>query len=346
MQVLEALEIPSEDLVKTATILVIDDLPANVRLLAQILKNAGFRNVSFTSDPREGMRIYEELKPDLLLLDLNMPHLDGFEVMKQVKAKHSSTHVKTIVLTADSDPKTKHRALKQGARDFLTKPFDELEVLLRINNLLQTHFYGLMLEAKVRERTRDLMKAQRETLQRLSLAADYRDDNTGAHTRRVGRTSGLIADALGEAQEFVGLIIEAASLHDIGKIGISDLILLKPGKLTEEEFNTMKRHTDIGASILSGSSSPVLQLAEEIARYHHEFWNGNGYAGVSKEAIPLSGRIVAVADFFDALTHERPYKEAWPVEVAVQAVEERSGSQFDPKVVEAFMTLNHEELIH
>ena len=346
MQVLEQVDLSSDELVNRAKILVIDDLPANVRLLELILKRAGFCNVWCTSDPREGMKMYEEQRPDLLLLDLNMPHLDGFEVMKRIRAKSSSTSVKTIVLTADSDPKTKHRALKQGAKDFLTKPFDELEVLLRINNLLQTHFYGLLLEAKVRERTRDLIRAQMETLQRLSLAADYRDDNTGAHTRRVGRTSGLIADAMGEPQDFVGLIMEAAALHDIGKIGISDLILLKPGKLTEEEFSTMKGHTEIGAKILSGSSSPVLQLAEEIALYHHEFWNGNGYAGIRGEDIPLSGRIVAVADFFDALTHERPYKEAWPVQVAVEAVTERNGTQFDPKVVDAFLTLDHQELIY
>jgi len=336
---------PSNDLIMQAKILIVDDLPANVRLLEVILSKAGFSNVVSTNDPREAVRVHSEWKPDLLLLDLNMPHMDGFEVMKKIRGRYESGSGQTIVLTADTDPKTKHRALKQGAKDFLTKPFDEMEVLLRINNLLQTHFHRQLLEQKVLERTKELLNAQMETMQRLSLAADYRDDNTGAHTRRVGRTSGLIASELGLPNEFVGNIIPAAALHDIGKIGISDLILLKPGKLTTEEFDTMKTHTLIGASILSGSSSPVLKLAEEIAMNHHEYWDGCGYAGKLGHEIPISGRIVAVADFFDALTHERPYKEAWPVEVAVEAVLERSGTQFDPDVVDAFMKLSHHDLV-
>ena len=338
-------DLPSEELLKQARILIVDDLPANVRLLEVILARAGFVNVVSTSDPREALKLHNDQRPDLLLLDLNMPYLDGFEVMKRIKSKSHSRSGQTIVLTADTDPKTKHRALKQGAKDFLTKPFDELEVLLRINNLLQTHFYSQLLEAKVQERTKELLNAQMETLQRLSLAADYRDDNTGAHTRRVGRTSGLIAMELGLPSEYIGQMIQAASLHDIGKIGISDLILRKPGKLTSEEFDTMKTHTTIGASILSGSSSPILQLAEEIALFHHEYWDGSGYAGAIGEEIPLSGRIVAIADFFDALTHERPYKEAWSVEMTVEAILERSGTQFDPDLVDAFMKLNHHELV-
>ncbi|MDR3690079.1 MAG: response regulator [Fimbriimonas sp.] len=344
MQQADILEEPSSDVLKQGKILIVDDMPANVRLLEMILERAGYRHVRSTSDPRQVLDLYQSFKPDLLLLDLNMPYIDGFEVMRQIRARSRENAVPIIVLTADAELSTKHRALKHGASDFLTKPFDETEVLLRMGNILRTHFYSQLLEAKVRERTRDLVKAQLETFNKLAIAADYRDDNTGHHAKRVGRMSGMIAQALGLPDTFVGLIVQAASLHDIGKIGVSDMILLKPGRLTTEEFETMKQHTVIGAKILSESSSPMLQLAEEIALHHHEFWDGNGYSGLQGDAIPISGRIVGVADFFDALTHERPYKKAWSVEDTVRAIQERSGTQFDPRVVEAFMSLNHTEL--
>jgi len=345
MQQVDLSEETSDDILKRAKILVVDDVQANVRLLELILKRAGYQNLHCTTDSRETIELFDTFQPDLLLLDLNMPYMDGFEVIRQLKSKLAERSVPIIVLTADAEPKTKHRALKQGATDFLTKPFDDMEVLLRMQNILKTHFYSLLLEAKVKERTKELVEAQLETFNKLAIAADYRDDDTGLHAKRVGRTSGLIALALGLPEPFVELIVQAGSLHDIGKIGISDLILLKPGKLTPEEFTTMKQHTIIGAKILSDSSSPMLQLAEEIALYHHEFWNGNGYSRVEGDAIPISGRIVGIADFFDALTHERPYKEAWPVKMAVEAVLERRGTQFDPRVVDAFMTLDHESLI-
>jgi putative two-component system response regulator len=178
-----------------------------------------------------------------------------------------------------------------------------------------------------------------ETLQRLALAAEYRDDDTGSHTRRVGVTAGRIAGSLGLSPEQVDLILRAAPLHDVGKIGIADAILLKPGKLTDEEFAIMKQHTTIGGKILSGSSSPWLQLAEEIALTHHERWDGQGYpCGLKGEAISLVGRIVAIADVFDALTHERPYKKAWPIAEAMAEIEHQSGKQFDPCVVAAFLS--------
>jgi PAS domain S-box-containing protein/putative nucleotidyltransferase with HDIG domain len=205
---------------------------------------------------------------------------------------------------------------------------------------LEAQSYSVMLEAKVRERTQDLERAQLETLQRLAIAAEYRDDDTGLHTKRVGRTAERIAKALGLAPEQVDLIRRAAPLHDIGKIGISDSILLKPGQLTDDEFATMKRHALIGAEILSNSTSPWLQMAEEIALTHHERWNGRGYPrNLSGEDIPLVGRIVAVADVFDALTHERPYKKAWPINEAKAEIEQQSGNQFDPTVVAAFLGL-------
>ena len=197
----------------------------------------------------------------------------------------------------------------------------------------------MVLEEKVRERTWELEEAQIEILERLALAAEYRDDDTGAHTQRVGRLSAMLGRALGMSDVDVELIRRAAPLHDVGKIGIPDAILLKPGPLTDEEYEVMKTHTVIGARILSGNTSPHLQLAEEIALTHHERWNGTGYAGLGGEDIPLPGRIVAVVDVFDALTHDRPYKEAAPVPLALEEIRRQSGRHFDPPIAAAFVEL-------
>jgi putative two-component system response regulator len=253
-----------------------------------------------------------------------------------------------LVLTADITPETKRRALTEGALDFLTKPFDAMEVLLRIKNLLQTRFLHLqmqgqnqLLDQKVRERTAELEATQLEILDRLALAAEYRDDDTGEHTKRVGETAAQIARELGWSEAEVELIRRAAPLHDLGKISISDSILLKPGKLTSEEFEQMKMHTTFGAKMLSGGRFPLLRLAEQIALTHHERWNGTGYMGLQAETIPIAGRIVAVADVFDALTSERPYKRAWPIADAIAEIEKQSGKQFDPCVVDAFLKMIH-----
>ena len=240
-----------------------------------------------------------------------------------------------------------------GATDFVCKPFDPTEVRLRVRNLLQIRRLQLdserqneLLSLRVAERTRDLDVARSELLDRLALAAEYRDDETQEHARRIGRTSGLIAERLGLSRETSELMVRAAPLHDVGKIGIPDSILLKPTRLTREEFAVMKCHARIGAELLEGGRSPVLRLASEIALSHHERWNGGGYpSGLAGEAIPLSGRIVAVADVFDALSHARPYKGAWPLDQALYEVCDREGPQFDPAVVKAFRTLDHEGLL-
>ncbi len=200
-----------------------------------------------------------------------------------------------------------------------------------------------MLDLKVQERTRDLRETQLEVVRRLGMAAEFRDDDTGQHTQRVGQMSALIAKEIGRPDSEVALIRRAAPLHDVGKMVVTDEILLKPGKLTAAEFAQMQTHTTIGAKILSGSRFPILQLATEIALTHHERWDGSGYPhGLAREAIPLPGRIVAVVDVFDALTHERPYKAAWPVAAAVAELRRQRGRQFDPNVVTAFLALQAE----
>jgi putative two-component system response regulator len=255
-----------------------------------------------------------------------------------------ASYLPILMLTGDDTPEAKRDALSRGAKDFLNKPFNSDEVLLRIGTLLETRFLYLqiqsqnqILEAKVRDRTRELEAAQIEIIERLARAAEFRDDNTGQHTARVGQMAALIAKQIGLPDSEVSLIRRAAPLHDVGKIGIPDSILLKLGKLTKEEFEIVKTHTTIGARILSGSHFTILRLAEEIALTHHERWDGNGYSGIVGDAIPLAGRIVAVADVFDALTQKRPYKAAWPVGDAIAEIERQRSRQFDPALVDAFL---------
>jgi putative two-component system response regulator len=336
-------------------VLIVDDQPANVRLLELALHQAGYFELRSTTDPHAVLAMFAEFQPDLLLLDLHMPGLTGFKVMEQLKgiAANEIYLPIIVVLTADMSVTTKQRALACGAKDFLTKPFDVTEVLLRIKNLLETRFLHLqlqdqneVLEVKVRERTYALEEAQIEILQRLSLAAEFRDDDTGQHTQRVGRVSAVLAEALGLPDEQVELVRLAAPLHDVGKIGIADAILLKPGVLAPAEFRVMTTHTNIGGQILSGSQSPRLQLAAQIALTHHECWDGSGYPfGRRAEDIPLAGRIVSVADVFDALTHCRPYKKAWTPGDAAAEIERLSSSKFDPRVVETFLQMFRKGLL-
>lgn len=334
-----------DQLLATSRILIIDDQPANVALLEGILEEQDFNCYLSVMDSREALSVFLQYLPDLILLDLQMPFLDGFEVMKQLRACIApDDFLPILVLTADITPEAKRRALTEGALDFLTKPFDAMEVALRITNLLRTRSLHLqlqgqnhLLDQKVRERTAELEAAQLEILERLALAAEYRDDDTGQHTRRVGDTAAQIAQALGWAAKDVELMRRAAPLHDVGKIAISDSILLKPGPLMPVELERMKMHTQLGAKILSGGRFPLLRLAEQIALTHHERWDGSGYLGLCHDNIPMAGRIVAVADVFDALISERPYKKAWPLKEAINEIEAQSGRQFDPRVVEAFL---------
>lgn len=331
-----------------ASIFIMDDQSYNIELLERILRRAGFGNVTSTTDPTQFMSIFREHKPDIVLLDLHMPVLDGFAALAQIREEaQEDDYLPVLVLTADVTPEAKQRALSEGAHDFLTKPFDRGEVVLRIRNLLKTRFLHLQLqehnqhlERKVAERTAELEAAQYEILRILARSAEFRDDETGEHTHRVGRLSGRTARALGLSDELAQEIEYAATLHDIGKIGIPDSILLKPGKFTEEEFERMKTHTTIGSGIIGDASFPILRTAAEIAVCHHEKWDGTGYPRqLCGDEIPLAARIVAIADFYDALSHERPYKAAWPPDQVMAEIHRQRGKHFDPAVTDAFLSI-------
>lgn len=347
--------------VQQARIYLLDDEMANVVLLRRMLQGAGYQNLQSATDARQGMRECIENPPDLLMLDLMMPHLDGYAVMETLRAAWGAENpIPILVLTADASREACRRALSLGASDFVNKPIDMMETRLRTRNLLsarlldqQLRAANAQLELRVKQRTRelerinlDLQESQTEALEKLAQAAEFRDDDTGEHIRRVGDCAELLALQLGLPAYDASLIGRAAPLHDIGKIAISDAILLKPGKLTDEEFAIMKTHALMGAALLSHSRSPLMQRAEVIARTHHERFDGSGYpAKLAGEDIPVEGRIAAVVDVFDALTHERPYKAAWPIEKAVAEIRKCAGSHFDPRVVEAFCQLDHANLI-
>jgi putative two-component system response regulator len=335
-------------------ILVVDDLEANVLLLQELLARWGYELVSGTTDSSQVVTLCESLDPDLVLLDLNMPPPDGLQLLDQLARHiHPPNLLPVLVLTANHDHAMRTRALDLGARDYLEKPFDPTEVRLRVRNLLEMRSAQLalrrhneQLDEIVHDRTRELQQARLETLERLALAAEFRDDDTHEHAQRVGRTAALLAEKIGWHPLDIERLRRAAPLHDIGKIGIPDAVLLKPGRLTHEEFELIKRHTSVGAQILSGSDSDILRLAEEIALSHHERWDGTGYpAGLSGEHIPLAGRLVALADVFDALTHNRPYKQAWPLARALDEIAALAGKQFDPHLTDLFATLDGGALV-
>ena len=341
--------------IETGRILVVDDEEANIQLLRRILEPAGFENLRSHTDARDALDELDDYEPDLILLDLLMPGMDGFEFLETLQERvDDGDLVPVLVLTSDHSQEAKRKVLSGGAKDHLTKPLSPAEVRLRVRNLLETRFLqkklsrqnvlledqNVLLEHRVRERTADLEEARLEILERLARAAEYRDDNTGEHTRRVGRMSEALARTLGLDGREVELIGIAAPLHDVGKIGIPDEVLLTPRRLTDDEFDVMKTHTTIGGELLGESDSPLLVKAAEIALSHHERWDGSGYPrGLAGEEIPLTGRIVAVADTFDALTHARPYKEAWRLERALDEIQDSQGSHLDPDVVGAFLSM-------
>jgi len=346
-----------------AKLLIVDDDPMDMEIAREMLEQEGYHAIQSLSDPSETLCLSRTFAPDLIVLDLMMPKMDGFAVMAQLKEGwQGHADVPILIITADISIQTGRRALAAGAKDFLTKSFDTVELLLRIGNLLETRFLhqalqrqNHSLEDSVQVRTielesarqritdyaRQLESAQFETLERLARAGEFRDDETGLHTQRVGVTTALLAQNLGFSLVRLPWLQQAARLHDLGKIGISDRILLKPGKLTHEEFEIMKTHAVIGADLLQGGESELFQMAQRIAASHHERWDGSGYPyGMRGEEIPLEARIVSLVDVFDALTHDRPYKTAWTVEDALAVIQQQSGRQFDPRVVQEFLRLH------
>lgn len=336
---------PPSPFARQARILIIDDEPANLKLLEKILGSQGYGECILVQDAREALPRYRELSPDLILLDINMPHIDGFGVMAQLQALDDRLLPPIVVLTAQTGREFMLKALDLGARDFVAKPFDRVELLMRVRNLLEAqlaarllHDRKAMLEEMVQLRTAELQETRLQVVQRLGRAAEYRDNETGLHIIRMSRCCALLAARLGWSDADCELMLHASPMHDIGKIGIPDAILLKPGPLTPDEWEVMKSHTLIGAELLDGDDSALLRLAREIACTHHEKWDGSGYPrGLAGEAIPQSGRIVAVADVFDALTSRRPYKAPWTADEAVAFIARSAGSAFDPQVVEHFL---------
>lgn len=325
-------------------ILIVDDDQTNVDVLEEILSEYGYQNITSTINPLTAIELYKEEEYDIILLDILMPELDGFEVMEQFAKIKDISAVPILVLSALTDKDTRLRALSSGARDYLSKPFNPEEVLVRIRNMLevgiaqkQLRTHNEVLDEKVREKTRELRETRLEIIQRLGIAAEYRDNETGLHIVRMSQISFEIGKRAGLSSYESELLLNASPMHDVGKIGIPDKILLKTGSLNDDEWDIMKQHTTIGAKILTGHQSDLLQAAKTIAITHHERWDGSGYPeGLSRQDIPLLGRIVAIADVFDALTSKRPYKDAWPTERAIMVMEEDSGTHFDPMLLRTF----------
>lgn len=347
-------------------IMIIDDEILNILVVAGYLEEAGYQRLVRADDAFQASALARREQPDAILLDLHMPRRDGFEVLKEIRSDETLKQTPVIILTASTDDREKLRALELGATDFLHKPFHSGELVARLRNILmakayQDHWrnYSKMLEDAVRARTAELEQSRREVIDCLARAAEFRDDDTGRHVIRVGRYARIIGEELGFDVGSLEMLEQAAKLHDIGKIGVPDSILLKPGRLTSEELDAMRQHSrfgkqiiagseetdspelrghvELGAKILSSGRSPILALATRIAMSHHERWDGTGYPlGLAGPMIPEEGRITAVADVFDALSRKRPYKPAFPLEECFAIMRDGRGTHFDPRVLDAF----------
>ncbi|MEM9458329.1 MAG: two-component system response regulator [Myxococcota bacterium] len=342
----------------SARILVVDDEAGVRRVLNRLLSSEGYEVLEAASG-QEALELLWTHGADTVLLDVMMPRMDGLEVCRRIRKNSRTAHTPVVFITAAVDRQFRRQARKAGADDFLPKPFDEVELLARVNNTVRMKLYydGLTRERnrlrnEVDGRTRaldeatdrlervteELRVAREETIARLARAAEFRDDETAAHLQRMSHYCYLIAQKKRLDPYTCEMLRIASPMHDVGKIGIPDHILLKPGRLTPDEYAVMKKHAEIGYQILSGSESPLVKLAANIAHTHHEKWDGSGYPrGLKDDSIPIEGRIAAVADVFDALTSERPYKKAWPIEDAVALLERGRGAHFDPELVDLFL---------
>ena len=304
-------------------VLVVDDEPANLKVMREVLGNQ--YRLSFAKSGDAALALVEKELPKLILLDIMMPNMSGFEVCQRLKENPQTQHIPIIFVTALADECDEFKGFEIGAVDYITKPISPAIVRARV----KTHLSLVQAE--------QLKQAHVDLVHRLGCAAEYKDTDTGEHIARMSKYSKILALAYGMDEQHAELLRQAAPMHDVGKIGIPDAILLKPGKLTSEEFEHMKEHAEIGAKILANSSSPLLQLAHVLAMEHHEKWDGSGYPKALKgEEISIEGRIVAIADVFDALTSKRPYKQAWSVEEAFSHMREQAGKHFDPQLVALF----------
>ncbi len=356
----------SDSVTTNPRIVIIDDEPINIRVVRRMLMLAGYEQFFTTTDPAAALELIRSCQPDVVLLDIMMPEISGLEILRQLRDDEKLVDLPVIILTAATERETKLEALRLGATEFLTKPVDSTELEARLRNVLKVKAhqdwikrYAWELELEVAVRTTELIHAHVEVIGCLAKVGEYRDTDTGNHVLRVGSYAGIIAQHLGLDAETAQRIRLAAPLHDIGKVGIPDAILQKPGRLDEIEMDIIRKHSPFGerlctnspedpttafishslagVEIIAKASSPVLQMAASIAYTHHEKWDGSGYPrGLAGEAIPVEGRITAVADVFDALCSRRPYKKAFPPEEALAIIQEGRGTHFDPAVVDAF----------
>ena len=326
------------------TILVVDDLPENISNMADILQ-PDYRVTFATSGLRALEMARESPQPSLILLDLVMPDIDGYETCRRLKADLRTADIPIIFVTAQGDVQHEEIGLSIGAVDYLHKPCHPAIVLQRVRIHLELRNQNLALEARVRERTHALEETRVEIIRRLGRAGEYRDNETGMHVVRMSKYCQRLALAAGISEAQAELLLLASPMHDIGKIGIPDAILLKPGKFDEHERKVMQQHTTIGAEIIGDHQSNLLRLARQIALTHHERWDGTGYPnGIAGEAIPIEGRIAAICDVFDALVSTRPYKRAWRVEDALGFIANESATSFDPGLVRIFLAISPEIL--
>ena len=317
-------------------ILVVDDNDANADIIVDTF--SGEYEVSVALDGESALEIVESNPPHLILLDIMMPEMNGYEVCRRLKANLSHRKIPVIFLTEKGEVEDETKGLGIGAVDYISKPVKISIVKARVKTHLALYDLNLALEKKVRHRTFELNETRLEIIRQLGRAAEYKDNETGLHVIRMSYYSRLIGLASGMDQTQADILLSAAPMHDIGKIGIPDHILQKPGKLDDDEWRIMKQHPAMGAKIIGNQQSELLKEARVVALTHHEKWNGEGYPrGMKGEDIPLSGRIVAIADVFDAFTSKRPYKKAWPVEMALELIKEESGRHFSPKLVSSFL---------